>query len=96
MNIQEITKSTQNEEFPNITICATSIAVAQMVTLLEEGDTQLIFNQGGDKSNLVIKRISLSPFNIKKLLAVVDLLIFSTSDTTRTRITNVEDYMRLV
>lgn len=96
MNIQELTKNTTGEIFPSITMSATRIATAQMISLLEPGNTQLIFSRGGDQPNLIVKKISLSPKNIKKLLKVADSLIFSLSAAERIPINSVEEYMRIV
>ena len=35
MNIEELTRTTTDEEFPSVTITATSPTVAQMISLLD-------------------------------------------------------------
>lgn len=96
MNIEELTRTTTDEEFPSITITATSPTVAQMISLLEPGDMQLIFHRGEDKPNLCVKKISKSAKNIKMLLKVVDGLVYSIAPESRLSITTVEEYLRIV
>ena len=96
MTISELTKNSAELRYPHFEVVLSKIASPEMVKLLEEGECQLVGVLASNNKRAVLKSISYSPLNVRKLLMVADKLFYNISATVSIPIMSVTDYMEVI
>lgn len=80
--------------YPNFYINAISNASVVVFQLLDEGEVPLIVEHKGERR--IVKRISLSAYNMSRLLRIHDKVCFCVSEENTVEVTDVETYMEVI
>lgn len=96
MTISELTKNNADLKYPHFEAVLSKIASPEMVKMLEGGECQLVGILAASGKRAVLRTISYSPNNVRKLLMVVDSLKYNISPTVSITVNTVSDYMEVV
>lgn len=96
MTISELTRNDASLNYPHFEAVLSKIASPEMVKMLEPGEAQLVGVLAASGKRAVLRTISYSPHNVRKLLMVVDTLHYNISPTVSIPIKTVSDYMEVV
>ena len=94
LDINEFSNNVVQSTFPSFELREVNQTLAVVIDSLECGETALLATYGGQCK--VVKRISLSAYNVKKLLATQGSLIYHISDKESVVINNVLDFLEVV
>lgn len=96
MTISELTKNNAELSYPHFEAVLSKIASPEMIKLLDGGDYQLVGVLASNNKRAVLRNISCSPLNVRKLLMVADKLYYNISATVSVPIFTVADYMEVI
>ena len=94
IDIEQLTSRRSSERFPNFVVDSPNDTIPVVVRCLEQGDYQLIVELGEKRK--VVANISLSAYNVGKLLRCVGSITFRKSRELSYRINNVTEYLECV
>ncbi len=80
--------------YPNITVLSPNKTTPLIVGLLKEGEMPLILELNGDRK--IVKRISISAYNIDWMLRTCGSLRYRKSENEETIINSIEDYLEVL
>lgn len=94
IDIESLTSRRSSEVFPNFLVNNPNDTIPLIVPSLEMGDYQLIIDLNGNRK--VIARISLSAYNVDRLIRCTGSLIYRQSSEVSHVLLNVEKYLEVV
>lgn len=94
IDVSKLTQRTTGQAYPFIRVDNPTQCLPVIVQSLEKGDTQLVVELNGVKK--CVTRVSLSAFNIDKLIRCGGDVVFIKDEQTTIGITSIEDYLSCV
>lgn len=94
IDVEKLTQRTTGKAFPCIEVVTPSLVLPVVVQSLEEGETQLIVEINGVRK--CVKRISLSAFNIDKLMRCCGDILYVKSESDTVKINSISQYLECV